>query len=65
MLANHTTTMLRCMDQIKTIQWKFELLRSENRQNLGEVTYRTMLLSATIFFQYSDNKRSVQMKHIS
>ena len=57
--------MLRYFDQIQNIQWQFELPRSENRQIFFGVTYRTLLSNTTSFYKYSDNKRSVHMKHIS
>ena len=56
--------MLRYMDQIKTFHDNLSC-REVKIDKLFGVTYRTLLSNATSFYKYSDNKQSVQMKHIS
>ena len=56
--------MLRYMDQFKTFNDNLSC-REVKIDKIFGVTYRTLLSNATSFYKYSNNKRSVHMKHIS
>ena len=56
--------MLRYMDRIKTFNDNLSCREVKIDKILG-VTYHTLLSNVTSFYKYSDNKWSVQMKHIS